>query len=283
MARELGLNPHSLIKNIPSPNQQWKLPVKHWVHELYEKKTGKTPVQKHLGAQSLKRRKHAALGPVPLHTYADEPALLESRDNALHVAMEEWEAYVDASWDDNAQWLPEFPLFQEIREENQQAIKRQDDFRLAARYVAQGFEQISCVEKVVLFGSVACTLQEEQPRYRKYRRAGIPMLHMCKDIDLAVWVSDTDCLRAMQKARSTALTLLLKKHGIGVAHHQVDVFIMEPGSNRYLGRLCTHNQCPKGKSECRVPGCGSTQLLRQHEDFQLNAAALLPGRSIILK
>lgn len=96
-------------------------------------------------------------------------------------------------------------------------------------------------------------------------------------------VSDTDCLWAMQKARSTALTLPLKKHGIGVAHHQVDVFIMEPGSSRYLGRLCTYNQCPKGKPECQVPGCGSTQLLRQHEDFQLNAAALLPGRSFILE
>jgi len=30
MARELGLNPRTLIKNIPSPTQQWKLPVKQW-------------------------------------------------------------------------------------------------------------------------------------------------------------------------------------------------------------------------------------------------------------
>ncbi|MEN8207357.1 MAG: hypothetical protein ABFS24_15320, partial [Pseudomonadota bacterium] len=41
MAKELGLNPHSLINNTPSPNQQWKLPVKQWIHELYEKQTGK--------------------------------------------------------------------------------------------------------------------------------------------------------------------------------------------------------------------------------------------------
>ncbi len=283
MARELGLNPHSLIKNIPSPNQQWKLPVKHWVHELYEKKTGKTAVQKHSGTRSLKRRKLTAPGPVQLHAYADKPALLESSENSLHATMEDWEAYADASWDNNALWLPESPLFQEIREENQRAIKRQDDFRLAAQYIAQVFEQISRVDKVVLFGSVACPLQEEKPRYHKYWRAGIPSLHICKDIDLAVWVSDTDCLRAMQKARSKALTLLFKRHGIGVAHHQVDVFIMESDSNRYLGRLCTYKQCPKAKPECRLPGCGSAQLLRQHEDFQLNAVALLPGRSIILE
>ena len=40
MARELGLNPRSLIKNIPSPIQQWKLPVKQWIHELYAKTNG---------------------------------------------------------------------------------------------------------------------------------------------------------------------------------------------------------------------------------------------------
>ena len=28
MAREMGLNPKSLIKNIPSPKEQWKQPVK---------------------------------------------------------------------------------------------------------------------------------------------------------------------------------------------------------------------------------------------------------------
>lgn len=67
-----------------------------------------------------------------------------------------------------------------------------------------------------------------------------------------------------------------------IAHHQVDVFIMEPNSDRYLGRLCTYSQCPKGKQECRVPGCGSTPLLRQHEDFELIASALAPERSIHL-
>ncbi len=36
MARELGLKPRSLIKNLPSPQQQWKLPVKQWIHELHE-------------------------------------------------------------------------------------------------------------------------------------------------------------------------------------------------------------------------------------------------------
>jgi len=38
MAKELGMNPRSLIKNIPSKSQQWKAPVKYWIRDLYEKK-----------------------------------------------------------------------------------------------------------------------------------------------------------------------------------------------------------------------------------------------------
>ncbi len=41
MAKELGMKPKSLIKNIPAPNQQWKAPVKVWVRDLYEEKFGK--------------------------------------------------------------------------------------------------------------------------------------------------------------------------------------------------------------------------------------------------
>jgi len=40
MAKELGMTPKSLTKNIPSPSQQWKASVKQWVRGLYEKKYG---------------------------------------------------------------------------------------------------------------------------------------------------------------------------------------------------------------------------------------------------
>jgi hypothetical protein len=46
MAKELGLNPRKLIKNIPSPSQPWKLPVKFWIRELYARKhPGASPGQ----------------------------------------------------------------------------------------------------------------------------------------------------------------------------------------------------------------------------------------------
>ena len=40
MAKELGFKPKSLMKNIPSPSQKWKAPVRDWVRDLYEKKIG---------------------------------------------------------------------------------------------------------------------------------------------------------------------------------------------------------------------------------------------------
>jgi hypothetical protein len=45
MAKQLGMGPRSLIKNIPAPSQRWKAPVRDWVRDLYRKKFGqKRPV-----------------------------------------------------------------------------------------------------------------------------------------------------------------------------------------------------------------------------------------------
>ena len=41
IAREMGLNPKSLIKNIPNKNEQWKAPVKIWIREMYEERQEK--------------------------------------------------------------------------------------------------------------------------------------------------------------------------------------------------------------------------------------------------
>jgi hypothetical protein len=41
MAKELGLGPRSLIKNIPARTQQWKAPTEDRVRDLYEKRQRK--------------------------------------------------------------------------------------------------------------------------------------------------------------------------------------------------------------------------------------------------
>ncbi|MDR2456725.1 MAG: hypothetical protein LBE49_09060 [Deltaproteobacteria bacterium] len=40
LAKKLGLNPRSLIKNIPSKCEPWKAPIKEWLREI-EAKRGK--------------------------------------------------------------------------------------------------------------------------------------------------------------------------------------------------------------------------------------------------
>jgi hypothetical protein len=68
----------------------------------------------------------------------------------------------------------------------------------------------------------------------------------------------------------------------GVADHQVDVFLFEPGTDAYLGRLCTFNRCPKSRPECAVPNCGATPFLRQFPDFEVHADILANvGRAVL--
>ena len=40
MAKELGMSPRGLIKNIPSKAQRWKAPVNLWIRNLYAKRFG---------------------------------------------------------------------------------------------------------------------------------------------------------------------------------------------------------------------------------------------------
>ena len=52
LAKRLGLNPRSLIKNIPNKSEPWKAPVKVWLHEIDEERREK--------AEQKRRRKEKA-------------------------------------------------------------------------------------------------------------------------------------------------------------------------------------------------------------------------------
>lgn len=64
MAKELGMTPKSLIKNIPARHEKWKDPVKVWVRELYENKFGKVltsqPKATEENRKQEKREQHPA-------------------------------------------------------------------------------------------------------------------------------------------------------------------------------------------------------------------------------
>ena len=51
-AKRLGLNPRSLMKNIPSKSEPWKAPVSEWLREIEEKRQKKA-------AQKQRRREKA--------------------------------------------------------------------------------------------------------------------------------------------------------------------------------------------------------------------------------
>jgi hypothetical protein len=162
----------------------------------------------------------------------------------------------------------------QIAEEDRQMLDRQAHFRLAADAVTAALAGFPEVEKVALIGSVARPLWREVPRFAPFRQQRIGIWHECKDVDLAVWLDDLGRLQALNRARSQAAQRLYAEKQVGVAHHQVEIFVMKAGSDDYLGRLCTFAQCPKGKRECLVPGCGRAPFLRQHAEFTLWRDAL---------
>lgn len=183
---------------------------------------------------------------------------------------------VEFFWDDLK------PTENEIKAENNLMEKRQSDFRLAAQYVAKAFSSFESVKRIILFGSVTGELVKEESAYRKFRQAGTLIYHECRDVDLAIYIEDFSSLNSLRKACVSALADLLKDTGIGVAHHQLDVYLFDYKSGNYTGRLCIFGKCPKGKFVCKVPGCGKVPFLRQHEGFVFNGDKLSKDKSVIL-
>jgi len=169
-----------------------------------------------------------------------------------------------------------------IAEQNDSLLRRYRDFRRAADAVVALWRSRPEVAAVALIGSVAAAPWKEVPRFAPYRRARIALWHECKDLDLALWLAHMRDLDGLRRAKNRALRDLHEENGAGVASHQFDVFVLEPGTDRYLGRLCEFNRCPKGKPECLVAGCGAVPFLRQHEEFRWRPRALARDRAVPL-
>ena len=113
MAKEMGLNPHSLIKNIPSKSEPWKLPVKDWIHELYQKRQEKSARKKARRDQTAATPPGSDARPLP----EDYSGYLESED----PTFQEGERYADQK---------------RVRDENHAMLHRQEQFHIAAQYIA---------------------------------------------------------------------------------------------------------------------------------------------------
>jgi len=139
------------------------------------------------------------------------------------------------------------------------------------------------VRAVAVIGSVARPLWKEIPRFRAFRRLGIEVWHECHDLDLAVWLDSQHRLGELRRARDHALRRAFEAGtGPGGPGNEVDVFLFEPGSDRYLVRLCKFARCPNDKRECLVPGCGAVAFNRVVEGFVPCASLLASARDAML-
>lgn len=170
-----------------------------------------------------------------------------------------------------------------IDEQNRWMVERQRQFRVAADAVTDAWTAFAEVQAVAVIGSVAQALWKELPRFQEFRRGGVELWHECGDLDLALWLDSQKRLGELR--RSAARALLEAQHAetaMGVVAHDLDIFLFDPGSDRYLGRLCYFNRCPKGKPQCRVSGCGAIPFNKQIAEFTPRPDLLAPAAHAML-
>lgn len=166
----------------------------------------------------------------------------------------------------------------EIAQQNRFMRLRQHEFRIAADVVTDAWMSFPDVQAVAVIGSVAKPLWKEVPRFSDFRREGVEIWHECKDLDLAIWIESQEHLGGLRRAAAKALRSAYERGaGTSVVSQQLDVFLIEPGSNRYLGRLCHFKACPNDKRECATPGCGAIPFNRAIADFKPEPDLLEPA------
>src|SRR5689334_10682590 len=128
----------------------------------------------------------------------------------------------------------------QIESQNRYLLERQRQFRQAADVVTKVWMAFPEIEAIAVIGSVAKPLWKEVPRFSDFRRAGIEVWHECGDLDLALWIDSQRRLSELRRATTHALRQAFEAGaGISFVSHQLDVFLFEPGTDRYLGRLCS--------------------------------------------
>ncbi len=181
---------------------------------------------------------------------------------------------------------PGTPAENELERHERYVANRRASLRRAAELVAGEFAAFPFVERVVLFGSVAEPVKRETPRFRELRALAGSVSHDPKDVDLAVWVTDLTQLHLLRRAAGCAIGQHEKEIHVklwpGVPHHQVDVFLLEAGTDRFRGNLCHFGQCPKGKRECEVAGCGAQPFLQLFANFNLEGRGLRSPQAVVL-
>ena len=280
-AKELGMQPRSLIKNIPSPSQQWKVPVREWVRSLHAKKFGVQaaavpPANPPVSTAAELVVPTVAAQPVARPQAAEPQRVVEfrNREHPWPDRPQVPDLIVDLNDDFDESWERRGPPDEsDIAETTSRMIRRQYLYRWGAQSVAIAMSRLPEVRKVAAFGAIAQPLRMQVPRFGQYRRYRIEVPHECADLDLAVWLDDFSRLKELKRALAEGLRPLQDTPYGGIAHHQVDLHVFDAAGSLYRGRVCIFGQCPKpGKRECRVPNCGEKPFLQQFDDYRFNDA-----------
>jgi hypothetical protein len=170
-----------------------------------------------------------------------------------------------------------------IEQQNKSLLEEQRRFRVAADVVTDAWMAFPEVQAIAVIGSVAKALWKEVPRFSDFRREGIEVWHECRDLDLALWIDSQQRLHEMRRAANSALSAaFVSGAGTSVVGHQLDIFLFDPANDAYLGRLCSFNQCPKGKRDCLVPGCGAIAFNKVIDGFVPRTDLLTPAQHAML-
>ncbi len=277
MAIDLGMSPGSITQEHATAEDRSDHILLEWVEDRFFAKHGHyTPVS---DATPENQAEHPA-----------ENSLLTDHDDAISQMCYELGIRED---DDHAFELAgeliekrerETPVsYGEIHEEDQRMLRRQTDFRNAARAVSAHLAAMPEVQQVRIFGSVALPLWKEVAYHSRLRRKNIRIYHECSNIDLAVWVTSPANADRMRKICSHVVNDLNDQNiFLNIAHHTFSIHLIHQTDNRYLGMVCHFNKCPKHKFECRVPGCGANRFVRILPWFHLKPDRLNEFNSQIL-
>ncbi|WP_293867618.1 hypothetical protein [uncultured Alsobacter sp.] len=168
-------------------------------------------------------------------------------------------------------------LRKRIDEQNEYLLRQQRHLRIAADVVAEALAEFEEVEAVAVVGSVAKPLWKEVPRFAGFRQKRIELWHECFSVDLAVWLDHQHRLAQLRQASNKVLREAYEAgKGISVANHQVNMLLFPAGSSAFAGVLCHYKECPRGKIDCRAPGCGTVPYNRVVMNF-VQRPSLLEG------
>lgn len=277
MAIDLGMSAASITQEHATADDRGDLLLLEWVEDRFFAKHG------HYAPASDATPENQAEHPAENSLLTDHSDAISRMCDEMGIREDDEYAFELAGELINKRERETPVSYGEIHAEDQRMLRRQMDFRNAARAVAGHLAAMPEVREVRLFGSVALPLWKEVPRFPRLGHRKIRIFHECANIDLAVRVTSPANADRMRKACSQVVNDLNEREiYLNIAHQTFSIHLIDHAHNRYLGMVCHYNQCPKHKFECRVPGCGANRFVRILPWFQLKPHRLNEFNSQVL-